>query len=116
MKKTLMNDIILCLLIVSLFFGLPLGFYTLLINFLANKLQKDQITYAVVLYSEVTSVLEEHRNVEKNEIPEILKVNDIINTTELRLRLVDTNFNSLYDNEKPFDFFDFIPLTYFDEI
>ena len=111
-----MNDIILCLLIVSLFFGLPLGFYTLLINLLANKLQKDQITYAVVLYSEVTSVLKEHRNVEKNEIPEILKVDDIINTAELRLRLVDTNFNSLYDNEKPFDFFDFIPLTYCDEI
>ena len=111
-----MNDIILCLLLVSIFFGLPLGFYTLLIRFLANKNQKAQITYAVVLYEEATAVLEENINTKKAELTEILHNNDIINNIGLRLRIVDTGLNCLYDNEEPHDFFDLTSLMYCDEI
>ena len=116
MKKTLMNDIILCLLLVSLFFGLPLGFYTLLIQFLANKIQNRQVENAVVLYSEVTDVLQENKSIKETDIIETLKSDEIINNTKLRLRLVDASFNCLYDNEKPYDFFDFLSLSYSDEI
>ena len=116
MKKTLMNDIILCLLLVSIFFGLPLGFYTLLIQFLTNKIQNRQVENAVVLYSEVTDVLQENKNIKQTDIIATLKSNEIINNTKLRLRLVDANFNCLYDNEKPYDFFDFSSLSYCEEI
>lgn len=111
-----MNDIILCLLLVSIFFGLPLGFYTLLIRFFESKNQKDQITYAVVLYEEATAILEENINTKKAELTEILQNNDIINNIGLRLRIVDTGLNCLYDNEEPHDFFDLTSLMYCDEI